>query len=551
MIAYQFRKHPKQRAPAKLRQRILPLMFAVAFGTLGGYLLIRAHAATTEQPSVSWSYGSSELANANSGLCLGTSGNSQPAVGATIIIEGCSAINSEKWTLTWGGSTVKSTTIVNGYGQCLDDRGGNAGVGVTVKIYTCTANNTAQIWTTGYGDGTIRIDGLCLGVSGNSRSAGSNAILTPCNTPVPSVQITSPGAGSTVSGTATMTASASISQDSIAKITLEVGGSVLGACMNASSCSANWNTTSSGNGSYTLTAVATGALGGTATATETVHVSNASPSPPASSGGGSSSSGSGSSSSGDSGNGGSGSTGGADTSGGGSSISDSNTDDTATSDSGTFTCDPSDPTCSGSTVSVCDPSDPTCSSDVSLCDPSDPTCDSSTSTDTTDGTDSGSASTGSGQSGSKSSSGSKTLNSGKSSVKSVLGIIFSSLALIIIGVGVFIYRKRSKDASYQPAYDPDEFFASIAPPAAAPVADYQPTIASPHEIPIPEHSVANVALPTENNADTEARVHWWDVKADQHPTQPANPTPANEPPDMFEEGRQRLEREEQEGRFRS
>lgn len=524
MIAYQFKK--PGRPAAKLLQAV-PILFAVFFGAAGGYLLLATHAATTLQPSVSWSRSGSELLNQNASLCLGTPGSTQAAIGATVVVEGCSATSSQNWTLTWGGSTVKSGTVVNGYKQCLDDRGGNAGVGTTVKIYTCTANDPSQVWTNGYGDGTIRIDGLCLGVSGNSRAAGTAAILTPCNTPVPSVHLTSPASGSKVSGTTTVAASATIAQDSIAKITLQAGSTVLATCMNTSSCTANWNTASVGNGSYTLTAVATGSLGGTATASESVQTSNASP-PPS---GGSSGGGSGSTSS----------EGGNSSSGGSSSAS------TPTTDSGTFTCDPSDPTCSDSTVSVCDPSDPTCSDSPSLCDASDPSCGSATS-GTSNDTGSGSSSTGSStQGGSQSSKNStaKKLSPGKRSVASIVAIIF--LLLLIIGAVVFLYLRKRRQSGNQPVYNSNDFFNEI----AAPVEDTPAPLptALPHTAPVvTEHSVADVSLPAEGAADAEARLRWWDTNAGHHPVQPASHDKAiDEPPDMFERGRKRLEEEDNEG----
>jgi hypothetical protein len=60
----------------------------------------------------------------------------------------------------------------------------------------------------------------------------------------------------------------------------------------------------------------------------------------------------------------------------------------------------------------------------------------------------------------------------------------------------------------------------------------------------------------EDEAAASARLNWWlPEDAHQHgvgqqPKGPAATSELSEPPDMFEEGRKRLENEEQQGRFR-
>lgn len=498
------------------------VLFATAFAAIGAYLLVSTHAATTEQPSVSWKGSNSQLINRNANLCLGTPGNTKPATGTKTVIESCSTVNSETWSLTWGSGTIKTTTVVNGYGQCLDDQGSSAGVGTAVKIAACTAGSNAQAWTTGYGDGTIRIDELCLGVSGNSQAANTSSILTPCNTPVPSAKLTSPASGGTVSGTAIVTASASISQDSIAKITLQAGSTVLNTCTNAASCSAKWNTKTVSDGTYTLTAVATGSLGGTATASETVKSSN--PSPPSGGSGG-----------GNPGDNGGGST------GGDISVCDPS-DPTCNDDSDI--CDPSDPTCADDT-STCDPSDPTCSADDTACDPSDPTC-TDASTDTTGDSGSSNSQTGRHSPTTKNKNTSEKLSPGKTSVKRVVGVSALCLALIIIGFLVFLYLRRRKLANIQPVNSSDDFFAHIAPPASTTPGTAPP----PNSPPVAQPAQA---IPVPNSPLTPARSgsNWWEADGGQHLAQPANlAKEADQPPDMFEEGRKRLEEESKDGRLK-
>jgi len=75
----------------------------------------------------------------------------------------------------------------------------------------------------------------------------------------------------------------------------------------------------------------------------------------------------------------------------------------------------------------------------------------------------------------------------------------------------------------------------------------------------PEHVDPHIpAFPREDPGQTAARVNWWlpdderaKIAAGQTPTQPATPKPADEnPPDIFEEGRKRLDNEEREWRIK-
>ena len=511
MPSYRF-KRPQASAHTTLRLRgITGTVFAVIFAAIGAYLLISAHAATTEQPSVNWKSSNHELINKDANLCLGTASNTKPAAGTKTIIEGCDSINSETWTLSWGSGTVKNTTVVNGYGQCLDDQGASAGVGNAVKIASCAASSKAQLWTTGYGDGTIRIDGLCLGVSGNSTTVNAAVILTPCSTPLPAVSLTSPAANSTLSGNTSVAAAATISQDSIAKITLELGASVLKTCTGTTSCSTEWDTTIVADGSDTLTAVATGSLGGTASISETVKTSNSSSSD---------------------GSGGGDSNGGGGTGSGGGSVS-----------SGTDTCSSSDPSCNGGgATSGCDPSDPSCGS-VTTCDPSDPTCNAGT----TQSTDSGNQQTTAKQSPHRTSK--KTtekLDSSRVTANKILGISALLFALVIIGFLVFVNLKRRKQLRTQPAHDPDAFFDQFVspagnPPVATPSANNSSTSRSTPELPAPE----NPYMHSGTGSD------WWKADPAKQPAQPAShDMAADQPVDMFEEGQKRLEEENKAGRIK-
>jgi len=90
----------------------------------------------------------------------------------------------------------------------------------------------------------------------------------------PTVSITAPGAGATVSGTMSVTATAS-DNVGVAGVQFRLDGANLGAEVLGAPFSVSWNTTTTANGSHTLTAVARDAAGNTRTSAAVgVTVSN-------------------------------------------------------------------------------------------------------------------------------------------------------------------------------------------------------------------------------------------------------------------------------------
>src|SRR5205814_1183983 len=106
------------------------------------------------------------------------------------------------------------------------------------------------------------------------RSSDLNADATP-----PAVSITSPASGATVSGSVTVSASAS-DNVGVAGVQFLVDGANLGAEDTSSPYSVSWNTTTVANGSHTLTATARDAAGNRTTSspvTVTVPTLHAAP----------------------------------------------------------------------------------------------------------------------------------------------------------------------------------------------------------------------------------------------------------------------------------
>ena len=96
----------------------------------------------------------------------------------------------------------------------------------------------------------------------------------PADTTPPTVSMTAPAAGATVSGTVTLSATAS-DNIGVAGVQFLVNGVATGAEDTSSPYSVNWNTTAVANGSYTLAARARDAAGNQTTSTAiTVTVNN-------------------------------------------------------------------------------------------------------------------------------------------------------------------------------------------------------------------------------------------------------------------------------------
>ena len=160
---------------------------------------------------------------------------------------------------------------------------------VVTDTWTLRASGSAvPIWTTQYAD---PVHGV---VGGPIDSYGANVFVTcdgasnckvniykhsgssppPSDTTPPTVSITSPAGGSTVSGTITVSANAS-DNVGVAGLQFQLDGVNLGSEDTATPYTVSWNTTTASNASHTLTAIARDAAGNRTTSSAvTVTVSN-------------------------------------------------------------------------------------------------------------------------------------------------------------------------------------------------------------------------------------------------------------------------------------
>lgn len=193
----------------------------------------------------------------------GTGGSSAP------IISGVSANSITQTSATVGWTTdVGSTTQVE--------------YGTSTAYGTVTTLNSSMVTTH-----SQAVSGLAAGTlyhyrvhsknsTGVESISGDFAFSTnsTSDTTAPTVSITSPASGATVSGTVSLTANAS---DNVGVLSVQflIDGTNLGSLILASPYQAGWNTTAVSNGTHTITAVALDAAGNVGTAIGvTVTVSN-------------------------------------------------------------------------------------------------------------------------------------------------------------------------------------------------------------------------------------------------------------------------------------
>ena len=160
------------------------------------------------------------------------------------------------------------------------DNVGVAGVqfkrdGQNVGVEDTSAPYSVSWDTTGVADGAHTLTAVARDAAGNTASA-ANVDVTVDNT-APSVSVSSPAEGATVSGTVAVNGAAA-DGDAVAGVQFRLDGQNLGAEDTSAPYSASWDTAGATNGPHTLTAIARDRAGNTRTATTVnVTVNNAPP----------------------------------------------------------------------------------------------------------------------------------------------------------------------------------------------------------------------------------------------------------------------------------
>jgi hypothetical protein len=156
--------------------------------------------------------------------------------------------------------------------------GANLGAADTTAPYTITWN------TAGTSNGSHTLRAVARDAAGNTRTSSARTITVTnagADTSAPTISLSAPAAGATVSGIVTVAASAA-DNVGIVSVQFMLNGVNLGAPDTTAPFAVNWNTTGAVNGGYLLRAIARDAAGNvTTSATRTVAVSNSSaPTPP-------------------------------------------------------------------------------------------------------------------------------------------------------------------------------------------------------------------------------------------------------------------------------
>jgi M6 family metalloprotease-like protein len=176
------------------------------------------------------------------------------------------------------GATVSGSTTVSA--SATDDTGVSR-VEFHVNGSLAASDSSAPYsfsWnTTAVANGTYSLTSKAFDAAGNNSTSAAVTVTVsntaPSDTIVPTTAITAPAAGATVSATTTVTASAS-DNVGVTKVEFYVDG-VLASTDTASPYSFSWNTTTSLNGSHTLSSKAYDAAGNIGTsANVTVTVNN-------------------------------------------------------------------------------------------------------------------------------------------------------------------------------------------------------------------------------------------------------------------------------------
>ncbi|MGH8312237.1 MAG: Ig-like domain-containing protein [Gammaproteobacteria bacterium] len=173
-------------------------------------------------------------------------------------------------------ATVTANTSIASVQFQLD---GNAlGAPLTAPPYQISWDTTAV------SNGSHTLTAIATDTAGHSATSAPVVVTVSNNPPPgsspPTVSITAPANGSTISGLITVSADASENGGQITQVQFQLDGNFLGAPVTQSPYQISWDTTSASNGTHALTAVATDSAGNTATSSAvSVTVSNGPPPP--------------------------------------------------------------------------------------------------------------------------------------------------------------------------------------------------------------------------------------------------------------------------------
>ncbi len=177
-----------------------------------------------------------------------------------------------------GGATVSGTTVA--VTATASDNVGVAGVQFTLDGVTLGAEDTTSPYSVTWNSTTATnashtLTAVARDAAGNTTTSTGVIVTVSNDTTPPTVAITAPAGGATVSGTTVAVTATASDNVGVAGVQFKLDGVSLGAEDTTPSYAVTWDSTTATNGSHILTAVARDAAGNTTTSPGvTVTVSN-------------------------------------------------------------------------------------------------------------------------------------------------------------------------------------------------------------------------------------------------------------------------------------
>ncbi len=200
-----------------------------------------------------------------------SSGTGTGSTPTTISNVSTSSITTNSAMVAWNTSAAATTQVMYGTSSSL---------GSSTAENTAMATSHSQALSglaanTLYYYSVQSVDGSGNTVTSSGYTFGTSSSTPPPSATPPSVSISSPASGASLTGTVTVSATATAGSNPIASVQFLLDGEDLGSADAASPYSVSWNTAGASNGTHTLSATATDSAGNTATATSvSVSVSN-------------------------------------------------------------------------------------------------------------------------------------------------------------------------------------------------------------------------------------------------------------------------------------
>jgi len=191
-------------------------------------------------------------------------GNQTTSAPVTITVTSDTTAPTVSVSAPTGGSTVSGTAVV--VSATASDNVGVVGVQFKLDGANLAAEDTTSPYSITWNSttttpGSHALTAVARDAAGNRTTSASVSVTVAADTTPPTVSISSPIGGSTVSGTAAIVSATASDNVGVVGVQFKLDGVNLGAEDTTSPYSTTWNTTTSMSGSHALTAVARDAAG--------------------------------------------------------------------------------------------------------------------------------------------------------------------------------------------------------------------------------------------------------------------------------------------------